>query len=164
MKIRAINVLQLALAIAIVGSPQIGANYPASTMWMHIVAATASAILGTINFYAPSPIPSKIVGPQGVQVLHVLQGLASTIVSILASAAAAQPHNLSLSHAAHLITTIGGVLTAAGGIFSPQALPNPIQAMRTRALLRNSRPKPPPPAPLAPRPPSPPSSSGETKP
>lgn len=132
MKLKPINVLQLALMAIVVTAPVVGADWPGSATWAQIAVAAASGVLGTVNLYAPPLQPTTLLGPQGLQTVHVVQGLVSTLVSTLATIAATQPHNPSLAAAAHIASTVGGVVGGVLGLFSPQAYLGPVASYRLR--------------------------------
>lgn len=138
-KWKPINALQLVMMAAMVTAPIVGKDWPASATWMQIVVAAASAILGTVSLYAPPLQTSQLLGPQGLQTVHVVQGIITTVISLLASVAATQPGNASLAEVTHVATTLGGVFAGVFGLFSPQAYLGPIAQARLHRMVAASR-------------------------
>jgi hypothetical protein len=136
MKLAPLNTLQLTLMVLLCAAPLVGADWPSLGIPMQITVSVAAGVLSTLNFYVPSPVPSQVLGPQGVQTVHVLQALLGSAVSTLSAMAAFSP---TLGAAAHVATEVGGVLMGVLGLFSPQALATPAQSFRMRRLAAQIR-------------------------
>jgi hypothetical protein len=133
MKIAPINVVQLVLMILVVACPSIGADWPTLAVSMQVATALASASLASVNLYAPSVVPSVIIGAQGIQAIHVVQGMIGTLVTTVAAIGAATP---SWGPVVRITSEVGGIAMGILGIFSPKALTGPITMMRMMRMAR----------------------------